>query len=245
MSVKQAANVLELLEYFARRKAPATLAEISDDLDWPRSSTFNIVATLTSRGYLYEPRARAGYYPSPRWTSILQDIGEADPLPQAVIAMVDKIAAETGETTCISTASGTNAMFLYVRESTQPIRYFAQIGTRVPIHASSAGRALLAQMPRKDRDALYRKITFEHYSDTTPMSIDAIESALRLAAERGHDESNSEFIPDLAGVAVPLSLGGRQLSIVTAGPVSRCLDRRAATADTIHRAIRRFGLNEG
>ena len=46
MLVKQAANVLELMEYFARRRRPATLAEIADDLGWPRSSTFNLVGTI-------------------------------------------------------------------------------------------------------------------------------------------------------------------------------------------------------
>ncbi len=243
MLVKQAANVVELLEYFSRRKRPATLAEISDDLEWPRSSTFNLVGTLAERGYLYEPRPRYGYYPSPRWLNVLQKVGDAEPLPQTVISLLAEIAAETGETTAISSITGTSAIFLHVVESEQPIRYFAEVGTRVPIHASSAGRALLAQMPPKEREALYRKVTFTGYSSNTPMSIAAIEAELRSAAERGYHQSNSEYIPDLAGVACPLLLGTRKLSIVVAGPVSRCLERRAGIAEIIKRAILRFGLD--
>src|SRR5215467_14375968 len=64
MIVRQAANVLDLLEFFVRRKEPATLSEIADSLGWPRSSTFNLIQTLVDRGYLYEPRPRSGYYPS-------------------------------------------------------------------------------------------------------------------------------------------------------------------------------------
>ena len=75
MIVRQAANALEILEYFARRLRPATAAEIAEDLGWPRSSTFKLVATLASKGYLYEPRGRGGYYPSPRWL-VLGDMGE-------------------------------------------------------------------------------------------------------------------------------------------------------------------------
>ena len=67
MIVRQAANVLEILEYFARTKRPATLAELASHFGWPRSSTFNLLTTLTEKGYLYEPRPRAGYYPTPRW----------------------------------------------------------------------------------------------------------------------------------------------------------------------------------
>ncbi|WP_164076102.1 helix-turn-helix domain-containing protein, partial [Stenotrophomonas maltophilia] len=58
MFVRQAANVLEILEYFAKRKKPATLSEVADDLGWPRSSTFNLLGTLTDKGFLYEPASR-------------------------------------------------------------------------------------------------------------------------------------------------------------------------------------------
>ncbi|NYT61492.1 helix-turn-helix domain-containing protein [Alcaligenaceae bacterium] len=81
MTVRQVANVLELLEYFAERGRPATLAEISKHFGWPRSSTFNLLGTLVNRGYLYEPRAHEGYYPSPSWWPPIQKIDRAAPLP--------------------------------------------------------------------------------------------------------------------------------------------------------------------
>ncbi|MER8829481.1 IclR family transcriptional regulator [Mesorhizobium sp. M0938] len=242
MQVRQAANVVELLEFFARRGEPATLAEIADELNWPRSSTFNIVGTLVEKGYFYEPRLRGGYFPSPRWQSVVQVIGEKDPLPSGLLDLVDKISARTGETTAIGCASGLSVVFLYVRESRQPIRYFAEVGTRVPIHASSAGRAILSQMTPKEREQLYRKLVFEKYSDTTPMGIEQIEDELRAVSERGYHQSNSEYIPDLAGVSFPIALASKRLSIVAAGPVSRCLERRPETARIMAAAIRESGF---
>jgi len=242
MHVKQAANVVELLEFFAQHGEPATLAEIADALNWPRSSTFNIIGTLVEKGYFYEPRLRGGDFPSPRWQSVVRLIEERDPLPGALLDLVDTIAERTGETTAVGCPSGLSTVFLYVRESRQPIRYFAEIGTRVPIHASSAGRAILAQMTSKEREALYRKLVFEKYSDTTPMSIEQIETELRTVAERGYHQSNSEFIPDLAGVSFPLPVEGKRLSIVAAGPVSRCLQRRPEIAHIMATAIRESGL---
>ncbi len=82
MKVKQATNVLDLLEFFAKHRRPATLAEVSKLLEWPRSSTFNLLGTLVARGFLYELRARSGYYPSPLWFSQLQQIESADPIPE-------------------------------------------------------------------------------------------------------------------------------------------------------------------
>lgn len=242
MLVRQAANVIELLEFFAARGEPATLAEIADGLNWPRSSTFNIVGTLVEKGYVYEPQRRGGYFPSPRWQSVVQEIAESDPIPDSLRDLVDHVSARTGETTALGSASGPSVIFLHVRESRQPIRYFAEVGTRVPIHASSAGRAILAQMRPKERELLYRKLVFEKYSNTTPMSIDAIEAELRAAAQRGYHQSNSEYIPDLAGVSYPITFGVKRLSIVVAGPVSRCLERRPETAQIMSEAIRESGF---
>jgi IclR family acetate operon transcriptional repressor len=240
MLVRQAANVLELLEYFARRRRPATLAEISDDLGWPRSSTFNLVGTIVEKGWLYEARARGGYYPSPRWLTLARAVADAAPLPEAAYALVAEIARETGETTAIAALAGTSAIFLHVEESGHSVRYFAQVGDRVPVHASSVGRAILAQHSPEERQAIYRKIKFEQFSETTPISADAVEAELKVAAERGYHQSSSEYIPDLAGVALSLPLSSRQLSIVVAGPTSRCLEQRPLTAATMQRALRRF-----
>lgn len=237
MLVRQAANVLELMEYFASRKRPATMAEISDDLGWPRSSTFNLVGTVAEKGWLYEPRQRGGYYPSPRWLALARIVADAEPLPEAAHGLIARIARETGETTAVAALAGTSAIFLDVVESQQPVRYFAKIGDRVPIHASSVGRAILAQHSPEERQAIYRRINFERFSDTTPMSAERIEADLQEAAARGYHQSASEYIPDLAGVALPLPIGPRRLSIVVAGPTSRCLERRPQTAAAMIKAL--------
>nr|WP_244646249.1 IclR family transcriptional regulator C-terminal domain-containing protein [Bradyrhizobium campsiandrae] len=88
----------------------------------------------------------------------------------------------------------------------------------MPIHATSSGRAILAQYTPAERQALYRKISFERYSPTTPMSSDAVEAELRRSAARGYHFSNSDFSKDLVGVALPLPIRQRRLSIVVAGP---------------------------
>lgn len=93
---------------------------------------------------------------------------------------------------------------------------------------------------RRMRRAIYRKIKFEQFSETTPMSIDAIEAELRQTPKRGYHHSSSEYIADLAGISLSLPLGSRQLSIVVAGPTSRCLERRPITAAIMQEALQYF-----
>lgn len=239
-TVRQAANALEILEYFARRLKPATPAEMADDLGWPRSSTFKLVGTLAGMGWLYEPRTRGGYYPSPRWLVLAQAVTNAEPLPEKYQTLARDLMEATGETAAISAPAGIFATFVDVAESRQPVRYFAQVGDRVPIHATSAGRALLSLMPRAEREKLYRKIDFVAYAPTTPASPEAVEARLAEAEAMGWHQSNTEYTPDLAGVAMPLPGGDRLLSVVVVGPVSRCLERRAEMAAVVADRLKRL-----
>src|SRR3546814_11063237 len=101
----------------------------------------------------------------------------------------------TGETVAISAPAGIFATFVDVVESMQPVRYFARVGDRVPIHATSAGRALLSQMPFEERQRLYRKIDFVRYAATTPDSAEAVRSEERRVGKEWVRTCRSRWWP--------------------------------------------------
>ncbi len=245
MIVRQAAHVLDIFEFFAQTRKPATLAEVADHFGWPRSSTFNLLSTLAEKGYLYEPRPRAGFYPTPRWLALAQAISEVEPLPAWTHALVAELSAQTGETAALVAPAGTMAVFIDVVESSAPIRYFAQVGHRVPIHATASGRALLLQYSPEERNALYRKIEFIKYGATTPISIDAVEAELRHSVERGYCRSFGDYSQDLGGGAMPLPVGDRRLSVVVAGPEFRVRPKMDDIAAIMKSAIQRHREGAG
>jgi DNA-binding IclR family transcriptional regulator len=239
MIVRQAANVLDLLEYFAKVKKQSNLAEISAALGWPRSSTFNLLTTLAERGFLYEPRPRAGYYPTSRWTSLLRAIAETELLPDDLCKAVDEVAQATGETVAIAAPVGTNAVLLYVVESTEFVRFAAHVGYQLPIHATSAGRALLAQYSPSERASVLKKVRFEKYTERSPLNAKQVEAEIKRAVTRGWHENIEGYGADLAGVAVPVGLPDRCLALVIGGPSQRMRSRIPQLAATLKRALKR------
>lgn len=237
MKVRQAANVIELLEFFADRLRPATAAEIADALGWPRSSTFNLVTTLVELGYLYEPRLRGGLYPTSRWLSVAQTISEVELLPEAVLRLVAQIAADTGETTLVGAAAGLHAIAMHVIESEEAIRYFAEEGKRLPIHSCATGWALLSRQSAAQRKALYKRIAFDAYTAQSPRDGAAVEALLEQGADRGYFLSDGELTTHLVGVSVPFAIDGRELTISVAGPQFRCLGKADAFAGIVKQAI--------
>lgn len=241
MIVRQAANVLDLLEYFAQVKKPSNLAEISLALDWPRSSTFNLLTTLAQRGFLYEPKPRGGYYPTPRWSALLQEISAAGLLPESLCLTVDEIAESTGETVAIAAPSGTSAVFLHVVESASAVRFAAQVGHQVPLHATASGRALLEQFTTSELQVVLRKSSFEKYTRQSLTTAAQVETEIRRAITRGWHENVEGHASDLIGIALPVRLDERRLSILVGGPSSRMQRRIAQIAATMKRAIKRHG----
>ena len=221
VDVRQVVNALELLEFFAERGRPASLAEVSRHFGWPRSSTFNLLGTLVNRGYLYEPRAREGYYPSPKWLPLMQRIDRAAPIPAEWQALVDTLRDQTQETAVLAAISGMQACYIATAESAQAIRYTAPVGKLVPIHATATGRALLSQLSEAERSAMLRRAVFERHTPNTLMSVDAVAQEIAASLQRGHFQGNGEFTLDLGGVAMALPVPGRHLAVLVAGPLQR------------------------
>jgi DNA-binding IclR family transcriptional regulator len=244
VTVKQIENLLALLEFFATHKEPASLADVVRHFGWPRSSAFNILSTLVESGYLYEPRARGGFYPSPRWMQLASAIAESEPLPEAVTRIMQWLAEETEETVWVSAPSGIFAVFLDVIESDQAVRYAAKPGKRVPIHVTATGQALLSQLPDRDRDILLRRATYGGYGPNAPRSIEEVQEQIREGCARGWFRSASNYSADLGGVSVPLTVGDRAYAITVAGPLYRVAVKAEQHALTIYRSIaNEFGSN--
>ncbi|MEI4484883.1 helix-turn-helix domain-containing protein [Frigidibacter sp. MR17.14] len=239
MIVKQAANVLDILEYFAREQRPASLAELSEHFGWPRSSCFNLIQTLAERGFLYEPKPRGGFYPSPRWLALAQEIASAEPLPEAALALTRDLAQLTAETIWIAAPSGQHAILMSVIQSKLAVRYMAEPGRRVPLHGTASGQAIMCQMGAAQQAAILRRAVFERYGSGSPMSIEEVEARIRTSLARGWFESASAFSQDLGGVSVPLPLGGKPFSVTVAGPLFRVLPRVGEIAAQMHATIGR------
>lgn len=240
MLVRQVANALDLLESFARCKRPMTLGEIVRDFGWPRSSAFNILMTLVDKGFLYEPKPRAGYYPTPKFLALAREIAEAEPIPEGLHALVETLAAKTGETSCLAGVAGSSVVFLDVVESEAAIRYFARVGKRIPLHATAAGRALLSQYGEAERRSVLAKAVYERYQPNTLTSAEAVEREIAASLERGWFQSLTEYTPDVVGLAVPLPLGDRRLAITLAGPTFRVEKHLPELAAIVRAAVQDF-----
>lgn len=226
MHVKQISNLFDLMELFVREKKPLSVREIVEEMAWPRSSAFNIVETMVDRGYLYQPVPRGGYYPTMRWTELVRDISESQRLPESVHQLLIDLMNKTGETLSLAAAEGANVVLLDVVESSAVVRYTANVGQRMPIHLTAAGKAILSLYSPSERAATLDRIAYDRYDNTIFSTPESVEQDIQKSAKAGWFVNYGVYADGLAGIGVPFLLGNRRNSIVIGAPISR-VEKRA------------------
>ena len=248
MIVKQVGIALDLLEAFASEGEPMTLTAIAAVLRQPKSSCFNLVETLRSRGYLYEVRQRGGFYPTRLLSEMAEQIEAGDPSAIVLHEILATLASGTGETALLATRDRDQITYIDVVESPLPVRYFAKIGDRRPVYATSGGKAILSTYGHADLDREIAAIAFADLRENTIRNGDALRADIEGGERTGWFTNKSEYTPDVTGIGLPLVIRERRLGLSVAGPNYRMDGRHREIAEVVREcvdeAVKRLGLSQ-
>ncbi|MFD4836720.1 IclR family transcriptional regulator [Achromobacter sp. NPDC058515] len=226
MEVKLVARTLELIELFAQTRRPMPLTELAHGLGAPMSSCLALVRTLVARGYLYEVRRRAGYYPTAKLHGLSVQILAGDPWLEQVRPRLLALRDAANETVMLGKIQDGGVLFLDVAESTQPVHYAARPGARRPLHTSSVAKAILARMAPAEREQALAAAQYTRHTDRTLATREALLADVERAAAQGWAANVGESVADLTGLAVALDLGGEWYALCIAGPTPRVWEQR-------------------
>lgn len=195
---------MAVLRVFDGEHSGLTLTEIAQKLGWSRTKPYRYVYTLEQMGYLVRQEGSKRYRP----TSLTMTLGYSylsglsllelaqpvlDRLKNALGASVHMGILEQGEVVYIASA----------RVSVVPAVNI-HVGSRVPPHVTSLGRALLSEMDDDQIDALIGKAELPA---STPRSITepaAFRQMLKTSREQGYVFTDEEFHPGVRSIAAPV-----------------------------------------
>jgi IclR family transcriptional regulator, acetate operon repressor len=232
--VKSARRVLDILRFFADEKAPASLARISTELDFPKSSCLALLETLAAEGYAYHVDGR--YYLTGRWLRDSRLVAEHDQLAARCRPALEKLHREIRETVILAKLAKTSVVYLDVIEADQVLRFSAHVGQHKPIHAAASGRALLAALPDDALALLVRSLKYERYTDATTGSAKALLASVAEGKKRGWHVNYGEYQSDTISIAAPVVFEGEAVALVLGAPMSRIKNNVARLGAALARA---------
>jgi DNA-binding IclR family transcriptional regulator len=142
--VKSADRTIDVLEALAG--GASSLAELASRLRIPKSSLHSILRTLEHRGWVDADPTRSTYSLGLSALLIGASYVDRDPVVVLTSDIMDKLAADTGETVHLARLEFPDVVYLAKRESIHPLRMFSAIGRRLPAHATALGKVSLAQL---------------------------------------------------------------------------------------------------
>jgi IclR family pca regulon transcriptional regulator len=143
-----------LLAFDAERSNPS-LSEIASFTGLSRPAVRRILLTLQGLGYV-EPTEGSHWRLTPRVLTIGRHFSAASALVSVAEPHMSRLVEKTQESASLSALDGNEVVYLARVPANRVLNVTASAGTRVPAHATSMGRVLLAAAPR-DFVELYLK----------------------------------------------------------------------------------------
>lgn len=195
---------LEMLELLAAHTDGLPLSELTQKLDLPRSSAFNLAQSLVRLGYAVQQpdtgRYRIGLKMFEIGAGAVQNVDVMELIRECMAEIHDRI----NETMHLGVRSGTETVYIDKLDSTQSIRMSSYVGAHAPLHCTSLGKAILSTYTDDAIRELYRDRPLKAL---TPHSITEMEVLLRQLSQIrriGYAVEREENNENVCCVAVPL-----------------------------------------
>jgi IclR family transcriptional regulator, acetate operon repressor len=229
-------HVLLLLLLF-RAKPSLRVSEVADHLRVARSTAHRLLGMLVYRQFAVQDAATKAYLPGPRLVEIGLAAAGALDLRAHMRPYLNDLAAITRETVSLLVLEGDSVHFLESIESQRTVRVSARPDQRVPAHATSGGKAILAALPLAEVHAIYPAERLLTPSDRTIGTRAELLAELARVRAAGFATNFEEREAGLGAVGMAVTgAGGRPAAaFAVAVPMQRLTQ---AYAGEIARALR-------
>jgi DNA-binding IclR family transcriptional regulator len=204
MNVQSLDRTFDILELLAQHRNGLGVSDIGRRLELHKSTVSRLLRSLEARGYIARDPSTGLYRLGLKFIELVG--AQLDNLELRIEAKpaMHQLAQATGQTAFLAIRQGREAAYVEKAESFDSLRRYSIIGTRVPLHCSALGKALLtACSPAFVRDLL-GGAPLEKRTENTLTSIEALLDELRAAREWGFTMDREENEDGVRCVAAPI-----------------------------------------
>jgi DNA-binding IclR family transcriptional regulator len=201
-----AQRTLDLIELLADAPDGLGLAGICARLALPKSAAHRFLALLAARGYVRQDAETQRYALSLKLPSLAFRFVAGTGWPDLAQPILDALAARTGELARLALVDGDTLTWVAKAQGAATgLRYDADAGRGVILHATATGKVWLSSLPEERALALVareRRLGRGGLGPHAVTTIAALKRELRATRRRGFGQAVEEGEPGVAAVAV-------------------------------------------
>jgi IclR family transcriptional regulator, acetate operon repressor len=216
-----------LLNVFRDEGGDLGVVQLAERLGLTLSTAHRIARALVVEGYLAQDEGRERYRLGPQSLLLGQAAQKAMGI-QVARPVMQRLADSTHESVNLGLLDGDHAIVIQRIESSQPLRFSMEVGTRIELHATSMGKSLLAFNAdlRGYLDNLDNQLV--RLTSKTHPTKDSLRADLEQIRRRGWSTDDEESMLGVRCVAAPvLDSGGQaRAAVAIQAPAVRMPDSR-------------------
>ncbi|MBA2597985.1 MAG: IclR family transcriptional regulator [Chloroflexia bacterium] len=215
-------NAVRTLDILAER-GPLRLTALAGELALGKSTAHLLLQTLREVGMVEYDPVSSSYRVGLRVFEIGTTAVEQGGFGVRLIGAMEDLARRCNESVSMGVLSAGSVLFVQRVESPEVLRADIRPGTRMPLHASASGKALLATMSDVEIDRVLPDPLLPASARLTVRGRDTLLAEIGRIRERGYARQIEEFVDGIAAVATPVfAVGGLVLGALSiAGPITR------------------------
>jgi DNA-binding IclR family transcriptional regulator len=226
--IQSVAHALDVLEEFRGDHDELGVTELSKKLKLHKNNVFRILATLQSRNYIEQNKTNDNYRLGIKCLELGQTFIQQRGLLKQAQPILRELAESSGETSYISILRSNEVVYLDAVETTSTVRVISRVGLHMPVHATAAGKALIAFESEEELQKRFHSTELPRFTKST---ITGTEDLLKnLEAVRGLEYATDleEFEEGLHCIAGPVRDYTRKViaAISVSGPAHRLSDEK-------------------
>ncbi len=196
---------LRILESFDRDSVDEmSLSEMARRIGVSRSSAFRLVHTLQRLGYLEREEETKNYRLGARVMSLGYSFLASKDIAELARPDLQRLRTSTRCSTHLGILDGAEVIYIARFAAHKPVSAMITVGARVPAHATTMGRVILAYKPEAYLREHFGGRTLAKFSDHTPVTFDELVATLAADRRRGYVISHSSFEAGIASIAAPI-----------------------------------------
>jgi IclR family acetate operon transcriptional repressor len=182
----------------------AALADLARSTGQSPSTTFRMLETLRQRGYVEQSEETALYRIGARAFEVGAGFLRGLEIDRIAPQVMAQLVEDLGETASLAVRDGRDALYLEQIEGRRRIRMATRVGARLPLHATAAGKVLLAWLWEEKIAALIGPGPYRGLTPRTLTTSGALMADLTAVRRRGYAIDDEEYEPDLRCLAAPI-----------------------------------------
>lgn len=200
-AIKSIDRVFRIVESL-RELDGARVSELATELDMANSTVHRYLASLQANEYVIQEGDR--YYPSMEFLSIGDYVRNRKEAYRLAEEKVAQLAEATDERAEFMVEEYGRIVFVHREIGAHAVQADSHPGKRLPIHATSAGKAIMAFLPDERVTEIIERHGLESYTENTITDPDDLREELADIRERHVAFATQEYIQRLNTVSVPV-----------------------------------------